>query len=281
MLVWPILPVAVITAACLYALLPVLACRISRQLSQAALNRHQLLPLLHKRKNHLAGWISALTDKSRSQLYLAGFTQPIALKIYYLIQCGIPALVLFFGLISGTQTLQPLAGSALLAVLANRMLRRRASERKKAFVRSLYKIYRFLDGQISSGVAATDALRGLSAAVRDPVVCPALVQFTAIYEVTLDSDRAFDVLRKLFRSQDCDLLSAHVHQCLQSGVAGKSMVRMEELLFARTFGLMQEETRRIRTFLTLTVAGGLVPVVILFLYPMIQGAAGALQSIFG
>ncbi|MDW7655570.1 MAG: hypothetical protein SCM11_00185 [Bacillota bacterium] len=278
--IWTILTVTVIAAACLYLLLPVLACRINRQLSQAALSRHQHLPL-HRKKSRFAKVLSVLVDKSRCQLNQAGFTRTVALKIYLLIQCGIPGLILIFGLLSGTQNLQTLAGSVLLAVLVNRMLRRRASERKKAFVRSLYKIYRFLDGQISSGVAATDALRGLSTAVRDPVVYPALVQFTAIYEVTLDSDRAFDVLRRLFHSQDCDLLSVHVHQCLQSGVAGKSMVRMEELLFARTFGLMQEETRRIRTFLTLTVAGGLVPLMILFLYPMLHSAAGALQSIFG
>lgn len=278
---WPILTVTIITAACLYGLLPVLACRFSRQLSQATLNRRQLYPPQPERMNRFSGWLRTLTGKSRDQLSKAGFTRPIALKVYYLIQCGIPALVFIFGLLSGASLLRPLAGSLLLAFLTNNMLRCRAIERKKAFIRSLYKIYRFLDGQISSGVAVTDALRGLSTAVRDPVVYPALVQFSAIYEVTLDCDRAFDVLRRLFHSQDCDLLFAHVHQCLQSGVAGKSMVRMEELLFARTFSLMQEETKRIRTHLTLTAACALIPIIILFLYPMLQSALGALQSIFG
>lgn len=266
--------------ASLYLLLPVLACRFSRLLAQAVLDRQHFLPARSKKRNHLTGWLSMVIDNSRARLSQAGFTNPSALKLYFASQYGIPVLTFLVGLISGKQVLQPFAGSVLLAVLVNHLLKHRADERRKSFVRSLYKIYRFLDSQITSGIAVTDALRGLTQAVRDPVIDPALMQFTAVYEVTLDSEKAFDVLRRLFKSRECDLLAAHVHQCLQSGVAGKSIARMEELLFTRTYSLMQEETRRIRLRLTMIAAGGLVPLLVLFLYPMLHGAWTALQSIF-
>lgn len=270
-----------ITAVSLYPLLPVLACRFSRLLAQAVLDRQHFLPARSGKRNHLTEWLSAVIDSSRTRLSQAGFAKPAALKLYFAIQYGVPALTFLAGLISGRQLLQPFAGSVLLAVLVNHQLKRRSDERRKSFVRSLYKIYRFLDSQITAGIAVTDALRGLTQAVRDPVIDPALVQFIAVYEVTLDSEKAFDVLRRLFKSRECDLLAAHVRQCLQSGVAGKSIARMEELLFTRTYSLMQEETRRIRLRLTLIACGGLTPLLVLFLYPMLHEAWSALQSLFG
>ena len=277
---WLVLLLALIAAVCLYRLLPVLACRLDRQAAMACAGR-RLSSDQHRRRRNPHRWLTVWREKRRTRLIHAGLASPAAEKLYGFVLPGLPILILSCGLVSGQGLLQPAAGSLLLAALVRWTLDRRIAERRNAFTRSLYKIYRFLDGQVSSGVAVTDALRGLPEVVRDPLVRPALVRFAAVFEVTLDSEQAFSVIHRLFGGPDCDQMAAHIRQCLQSGVAGKSMVRMEELLFTRTFSLLQEETRRIRASLAWTVAFALVPVIILFLYPLLHGTLSAMQSIFG
>ncbi|MBP8990262.1 MAG: hypothetical protein KBG64_08590 [Clostridia bacterium] len=268
----------IITAFSLYRLLPLLACRLDGQLSQVSKLKQQITEKKATKPKKSRVPLNAFLSKLRDQLNQAGYTSPKAVNIYVAGQYGLPFLIFILGL--SRQKSMWLALALLLFVLVNGWLQKRIRKRQKAFDKSLYKIYRFLDEQISSGVSVTDALRGLYETVRDPIVHPVLVKFTALYEMTLDFDLAFSVIEQNFGKRESDLLAAQIKQCLQTGIVGKSMVRLEELYFTRAFVLMQEETNRIKTQLTLVAFCGLVPLLVLYVYPLMQGAVVAVQSIF-
>ena len=175
----------------------------------------------------------------------------------------------------------PVWAGILLITLADNQISRKIKYRQKSFSKSLFKIYRFLDLQLTSGIKVTDALRGLPEAIRDPVVRPILIRFAALYELTLDLDQSLTEIRLAFPGPDCELLATHLRQCLQTGQAGHTLARMEELLFSRYFNMMQAETAQIRTQLLLTAILGVAPGVILFLYPLLSQAIKAIESVFG
>ena len=276
-----LLPAGLVLFGCLYHLLPALLLGLGNPLSQAALSNQP-----GRKTDRRPRWLSALhpgrpVAGMRRLLQRAGYQHAWALELYLLAQLALPVFLLLFGLLTHPSPLVPLASAAGLAAWVDNIVRNRVRKRQQAFSRSLYKVYRFLESQIISGVAVTDALRGLPEAVREPVVGPVLVRFTAIFEVTCDIEQAFAVIRQSFSGQDVDLLQANIQQCLQTGVAGKSMQRMEELLFARYFSQMQAETNRVRHRLVWPAAASLVPVAVLFLYPLFHGALDALNTIYG
>ena len=278
-----IIPALLVIGAALYLLLPALVCTFDKRLAGAILRWQDSAGYQAK-----AGRFLGVLRKPRqwqrklaSRLLRAGYQAPQALPIYLFLQAGPVILILAAGLLTrNTPGLSWLAG-LILASLVNHHVGHRIRLRQQAFVKALYKIYRFLDLQLTAGVRVTDALLGLPEAVHDPVIHPVLVRFSAHFELTLDLDLAFGELRQAFGGSDCEMLATHMRQCLQTGLAGRSLIRMEELLFTRFFGLMQQETGRIRNRLLLTAILGITPAVILYLYPLLYEATQALQSIFG
>ncbi len=279
-MIWPLLLATGITAPCLYLLLPVISSRCNPYLAKAALKQPQSEQKGQKLAFLPSGYLT-WRHKKQVLLYKAGYVSQRALPIYLFLQLGLPGLVFLLGLAGGAAFLQSIAGSALLVVLFEHLLQKKAARNKERFSQSLYKIYRFLDGQISAGISVTDALRGLARAVREPLVKQGLDQFSAIFEMTLDVEQAISCLDKIFARSDCDLLAAHIRQCLATGVAGKGLVRTEELLFSRAFAQMQAQTSGIRSRLALIAAAALLVLLIIFLYPLLHGAFNAVQTIFG
>ena len=176
--------------------------------------------------------------------------------------------------------LPPMPGIIMISI-ANGWISRRISSRKKAFTLALYKIYRFLDLQLTAGLKVTDALKGLPEAVQDPIVHPILLRFSARYELTLDFDLSYSEIREAFGGNDCELMATHLRQCLQTGEAGRSLQRMEDLLFARTYTLMQADSQKIRFQLLLAALLALLPGAALFMIPLLNQAISAMQSVFG
>jgi len=305
---WLIIP-ALLTGIALYGLLPALFCSLSRRLANASLvalapaaksaTPRRAEPGCAERQAdglmkevHLslvARQYKRIHSKITQRLHRAGYESPHAVWLYLASQIILPPLLML--LVTARQastqsgsfspSLISVAAAVLPAVLVNGRITSRIAERKKAFTRSLYKIYRFLDLQLSAGIKMTDALSGLPGTVTDPLVHPVWLRFSALYELTLDLDAASDLVRRAFGGSDCEMLATHLRQCMQTGQAGRSLKRMEELLFSRFFSQMQQETKQIRTQLLITACLGLVPAIVTFLYPMIHEATKALQSIFG
>jgi hypothetical protein len=279
-LVWIISSVGLIGPA-VYYMLPCLACWTSRQLADSRLNRSAGLPA-EDRYYLISRMLPARWRiKISIRLQRAGYFSGQALAIYlFLLLIPVPAMTIL-GLLSGLSGGQAALAGIMLITLVNTCISRRIAARQKAFTKALFKIYRFLDQQLTAGIKITDSLKGLPEAVEDKTVHPVLLRFAALFELTLNLEKAFGEIRMAFRGTDSELLATHLGQCLQTGEAGRSLFRMEELLFSRYFNLMQAETQRIRFHLLLTAVLGILPGLILFMYPLISQAISAMQSVFG
>jgi Flp pilus assembly protein TadB len=278
--IWPVL-ISVILGLAIYQLIPAVICRLDTRLAQAGLGpvstaKGQSALLFCKRilPDH---WLSTI----RLRLIKAGYFAPHAPWVYLsLLVVPIPALV-WTGWLIGINNSEPVWIGILLICLVNSRISVLIKLRQKAFSKALFKIYRFLDLQLAAGIRVTDSLRGLPETVQDLVVQPVLSRFSALYSLTLDLDQAFAEIRQAFPGPDSELLATHLRQCIQTGQAGRSLLRMEELLFARYFNMMQAETLQIRTRLLLTAMLGISPGIVLFLYPLIFDALQAVHSVFG
>lgn len=270
----PWLLLAILISFLIFQLLPYSVCLLVMRLNASRINlsRQYKLALIFP-----ASW----QEKIKIYLVRAGFTSPKAKTVYFCFMIMVMPLFLMFGFLIGQPLTLAILPGLVCICSVNSWFSQRINRRKRAFAIALYKIYRFLNLQLTAGVKITDSLKGLSDAVQDSAVRPVLVRFAARYELTLDFDQAFQEIRDNFGGSDCELMATQIRQCLQTGDAGKSLQRMEELMFARYFSMMQADSQKIRFHLLLAALLGIVPAAALFMFPLLYQAVTAMQSVFG
>lgn len=260
----------------LYQLLPTLACRFDSRLASARRGGKFIVSAAPPKglPKPLYTWLA-------KQLVRAGLRRPLHLQLLlwgFLLPAPL-GLLLAIALKRPDQNLF-LAG-LLASILLNSWLSRRIRQRRRSFQLSLYKIYRFLDLQLTSGIKAMDVLKGLADVIDQPLIRPDFQRFCAQLELTLDIDRALLELDTVFAGPDMNLLASQLRNSLQTGVVGQTFYRMESLMFNRHIALIQARSKQIRTWLVLVALLALIPIEILFLYPIVAQALAAFTQLFG
>jgi len=270
----PWLILAILIGFLVFQMLPHSACQLVMRLSDSRINlsRSNKLPLMIP-----ARW----QQKILIYLERAGFTSPKFKTFYFCFMILIIPTFLVLSFFTGLPVTQAILLGLVCICSVNFWFSQRISRRKRMFATALYKIYRFLNLQLAAGVKITDSLKGLSEAVEDSAVRPILIRFAARYELTLDFDQSFKEIQDNFGGSDCDLMATQIRQCLQTGDAGKTLHRMEELMFARYFSIMQADSQKIRFHLLLAALLGIMPATVLFMFPLLYQAMTAMQSVFG
>ncbi len=262
--------------AIVYNLLPAVACRFDSRLANAFFKRQPELDY---------SWLSRLPSpwvESLSQrLLAAGFRERKSVAIYLLaMTVPIILLVLLATIVRGPVHLYALTG-CLAAVLVNGWVTHRIRQRRLSFQLSLYKIYRFLDLQLTSGVNAFDVLKGLPEAIAQPLIREDFLRFSARLELTQDLDRALDELQAAFTGPDMNLLASQLRNSMQTGVMGQTFQRMESLLFNRHLSLVRARSKQLRSDLLIVALLALVPIEILYLFPLAAQAVLSLGQLYG
>ncbi len=262
--------------AIVYNLLPAVACRFDSRLASAFYKRQPELDY---------SWLSRLPSpwvESLSQrLLAAGFRERKSVATYLLAMTGpILFLLLLATIVRGPIHLYTLSGG-LAAVLVNGWVTHRIRQRQQSFQLSLYKIYRFLDLQLTSGVNAFDVLKGLPEAIAQPLIREDFLRFSARLELTQDLDRALDELQVAFAGPDMNLLASQLRNSMQTGVMGQTFQRMESLLFNRHLSLVRARSKQLRNDLLIVALLALVPLEILYLFPLAAQAVQSLGQLYG
>jgi len=269
----------IVTASALYSILPFLVVRLNRSMRQVRPSiRPSPSPELTQR---LSGLLKRLPIvRLRRRLELAGLNQPDAVRRHVL-KAGAAVLIPF---LASDILRRPVWQSVLAAVAGfawvNGQVEERIRQRKAALERSFYKVYRFVDSQMSAGIKASDVIKGLHESVDDCLIKPALVRFSARYALTLDLDQAMMELRAAHSGKDIETFCTQLRQVLATGQAGRSFLRTEELLFTRYFSLLQKQSSAIRNRLLLSAILMMLPIMMLFLMPLFYEAMGSLSSLF-
>lgn len=269
----------IVTACAIYSILPILAVRLNRSMRLVRPSiRAQPSSDRMRRLFELIGHLPVV--QLRQRLDWAGLNQPDAVR-QHVLKTGAAMLIPFM---ASTILHRPAWQSMLVAVAGfawiNGQVEDRIRRRKAALERSFYKVYRFVDSQMSAGIKATDAIKGLHESVDDPLIKPALIRFSARYALTLDLEQAMMELRAAHSGKDIETFGTQLRQVLATGLAGRSFLRTEELLFARYFTLLQKQSSAIRNRLLLSAILMILPITMLFLMPLFYEAMGSLSSIF-
>lgn len=167
---------------------------------------------------------------------------------------------------------------SLCLVLPNMYLHNQIEKRKRAFVINAYKLYYFLHSQISSGIKATDAIKGLYEIADHPLIQKIFIKFVAQYELTLNIEESLQVLRKSFSGYDCEMLCVSIQQCINTGMAGKTLLKMEQMMFAKYFFYLQKDTEKFKTKLLICGLFAILPLLMIFLFPMLFDAMKAFET---
>ncbi|NCA99006.1 MAG: hypothetical protein EOM08_01475 [Clostridia bacterium] len=262
--------------AIVYHLLPAVACRFDSRLASAFYRKQPELDYswLSRLPSH---WVESLSQR----LLAAGFRERKSVAIYLLTMAApVALLVLLATILRGPVHLYCLTGS-LVAVLVNGWITHRIRQRRQSFQLSLYKIYRFLDLQLTAGVNAFDVLKGLPEAIAQPLIREDFLRFSARLELTQDLDLALDELQAAFTGPDMSLLASQLRNSMQTGVMGQTFQRMENLLFNRHLSLVRARSKQLRNDLLMVALLVLVPIEILYLYPLAAQAVLSLGQLYG
>lgn len=169
--------------------------------------------------------------------------------------------------------------SILCFVLPNILLGSKIQQRKQAFIINAYKLYYFLHSQISSGIKVTDAIKGIYEIADHPLIQKTFIQFVAQYELTLNMEESLKILRRSFPGYDCDMLCASILQCVNTGMAGKTLLKMEQMMFSKYFFYLQKDTEKFKVKLIVSGVFAIVPLVMIFLLPMIFDSYSAFNAL--
>lgn len=261
----------------IFHLIPKIACHFDRPIPHgpnADERRRKLfeylgnLPFPVKLKTHLI-----------QQINVSGIGDPNAWIVLTGAMAVLPVMVFLFMTIRKYSLVTSLALGAISVVLPNIYLSGKIEKRNKAFVNNAYKLYYFLHSQISSGIKVTDAVKGLHEIADHPLIQKTFVQFVAKYELTLDIEDSLQILRKSFSGYDCEMLCVSIQQCVNTGMAGKTLLKMEQMMFAKYFCHLQKDTEKFKTRLLLSGIFTIVPLVMLFLLPVLYDAFRAFEKI--
>lgn len=153
-------------------------------------------------------------------------------------------------------------------------------ERKNTFVTGVYKIYRHMALQISSGMSSAEAIKYLHESVEEPFLKEAMYRFSSCYFKTMNLELALSELTERIEGDEVQVLATVLRQGLQTGDSYEMVIKQEQLMVKRYYAALSAESERIRTKGVLIAIGLCLLIFLLLAAPMVYEMGRATQSIF-
>lgn len=220
--------------------------------------------------------------KVKNKLKKSGLRGEYAVLIYLFFNYCVPVL-LFTGafIVNFPDFIRALVPAAALPLWIQIGLIRRKKYLELRLQRSIYKIYKYLHNQISSGIKATDAIKTMYEVIDDREIKEILVLFAARFELTLDCGSSLEELKSNFDLQEVETLCVALQQGIDTGGNREMLARQEELMFSKYFSYIQAETDSCRLRGMLAAGFFTVVVVLMIGIPMFHDVLKAVDNIFG
>ena len=158
-----------------------------------------------------------------------------------------------------------------------------AGERRKInlkFQKYVYKIYKYLHNQISSGVKVTDAIKTVYDVIDDKRLKDVLIRLAARYELTLNIDDALEEFISNFDIQEAETLYVALKQGILTGDNQELLARQEDIMFKKYFNYIQAETDGCKARGVIAVAMFTIVVVLMIIIPLFNDVTEAAGKIF-
>lgn len=231
----------------------------------------------YERRDKKPGFYIKAKDKVRK----AGYKSEAAASIYLILKYVVPVFFFIGGfIVNFPNATRPLLLALCLHVIVELVVSSRRKEMNLRFQRYVYKIYKFLHNQISSGVKVNDALKTVYQIIEDREIRQTLIKLAAAYELTLSIDNALEEFSSCFDNHEAQTLCVALKQGVETGDNQDLLARQEQVMFNKYFNYIQAETDScaIRSVIAVVMFTSII--VIMIAVPLINDAADAVGKIF-
>lgn len=219
--------------------------------------------------------------KARMKMRKAGYKGDYSAILYLFVKyVASPAIFTAALVLNYPDLLRPIASVVLINTVMEMVIsagRRKISLR---FQKYIYKIYKYLHNQISSGVKPTDAVRSVYEVIDDRELKGILIRLAARFELTLDIDAALQEFRSNFDTHEAETLCIALKQGIDTGDNKELLARQEDVMFKRYFNYIQAETDSCRNRSVAAAAVFVAIVVVMIIVPMLNEVGKAVGKIF-
>ncbi len=222
-----------------------------------------------------------LYDKARRKMRQAGYRGELAPIVYIMLKYVFSGIVFTCALFANYPDLiRPVAAVVLTNSVIEGVIASNRRRENLRFQKHIYKIYKYLHNQISSGVKPTDAVRTVYEVTDDRELRGILVKLAARYELTLDIDKALEEFRSNFDTHEAQTLCIALKQGIDTGDNKDLLARQEDIMFKKYFNYIQAETDSCRNRSVAAAAVYVAIVAVMIIVPMLDEVGQAVGRIF-
>lgn len=258
---------------------------------QAALGTRRAVGSLHKRCSELVsqGIVACekqfgkgrLYQKAKARMQKAGYRGEHAAIVYLSVRFVLSPMVFIAALcLNYPDIVRPMAVAVLINVIMELVIKANTRKVNLRFQKYIYKIYKYLHNQISSGVKPTDAVRCVYEVTEDKELRGILVRLAARYELTLDIDAALEEFRSNFDTHEAQTLCIAIKQGIETGDNKELLAKQEDIMFKKYFNYVQAETDSCRNRSVAAATVYVAIVVVMIIVPMLSEVNQAIGNIF-
>lgn len=219
--------------------------------------------------------------KARSKMRKAGYKSEFAPAVYLTVRFVLsPAMFIIAFILNYPDIVRPLAATVFVNIVMELVITSGRRKINLRFQKYIYKIYKYLHNQISSGIRPTDAIRSVYEVTEDKELKGILVRLAARYELTLDIDSALEEFRSNFDAHEAETLCIALKQGIETGDSKELLAKQEDVMFKKYFNYIQAETDSCRNRSLAAAAVFVAIVVVMIIVPMLKDTGEAIGKIF-
>lgn len=219
--------------------------------------------------------------KAAAKMKLAGYRSKYAAVVYLLLRYLVIPIMFIFALVLNYPSIaEGVIASAVLWIIIEMVVKGREKKLSLIVQKNIYKIYKFLHNQISSGVKVTDAIKSVYEIIDDEYLKGIMIKLAARYELTLDIDATLEEFKSNFNMQEVETLCVALKQGVVTGDNQEFLARQEDVMFKKYFNFIQAETDNCRIRSVAAAAMFVAIIVLMISVPLFIDASNALGKIF-
>jgi hypothetical protein len=220
-------------------------------------------------------------EKEKNKVVRAGFGEDKAVIVYIFIKYFFSIFLGIVGVITNYPDIYKGMLIFLIIFIASEFVVESEIKRNnRIFQKNAYKIYKFLNNQVSSGIRISEALKNLYMIIDDYNMKKVLIRFSAIYIQTTNIDLALKEFDKYYSTQESESLCICIKQGITSGDSSNLLMRQEEMMFSKYVNYIQMETEFQKQKGLICVTMLCIIIIIMIGVPLILDMNRAITSIF-
>ncbi len=168
---------------------------------------------------------------------------------------------------------------SISSLMAN-PLRIRNKLKRTEFSKQLYRIYKYLYLQSSSGMRGEDIIKSLHRIIYKQPLKDLLLKMSATVAQTHDIAYAIQQFRRHFNEEDGEMLMSIFETMRLSGLSKEAYMRLDQMMFQKYLIQMGRDTQRIRRLYFCAVTSFIIAASLLLFLPIVDQMMKSAEIIF-